>query len=341
MEEQYRAKHVSLVATPDVIAGTLVGLYDVFNCFGALAWFDESLGRHPPFDVDIVAQDGATLCLNSGLALSSARRLSDVAHTDLIIVPSTMVAGGEWQTGRYPDLVGWLAEMHAAGAELCSACSGALLMAETGLLDGRTATMHWAYAETFRRNFPAVTLRLDRTLVTEGERNEFVMSGTASSWHDLALYLIGRDVGTATAQAVAKFFALDFHMDGMAPYSVFVPRLEHGDAVVQRAQRWAADNLDCTSPVDEMVNQCGIPERSFKRRFRKATGYAPIQYVQELRIDEAKRLLERTKRPVDEIALEVGYGNPAFFRRLFQRKVGITPAAHRRKFNAPADQAHA
>ncbi|GGX92005.1 AraC family transcriptional regulator [Litchfieldella qijiaojingensis] len=335
------AKHVSLVATPDIIVGTLAGLHDVFDCFGVLGWFDESLRRHPPFTVDIVASGNGPVSLNGGLTLPRVRPLDDVEHTDMVIMPSIMVADGNWQTGRHPELVDWLIAMHEEGAELCSACSGTLLMAETGLLDGRTATMHWAYADTFRRNFPAVTLRLEKALIIEGERHELVMSGASSSWHDLALYLIARHLGTAAAQAVAKFFAFDLHTDGMAAYAVFTPPFDHGDAVIARAQRWIAQHLDCHSPVEKMAEYCETSERSFKRRFTKATGYTPIQYVQALRLNEAKRLLERTPHPIDEIAWEVGYEDPAFFRRLFKRQVGITPGAHRRKFNVPgSEQSH-
>ncbi|MFC3285057.1 GlxA family transcriptional regulator [Litchfieldella rifensis] len=336
MRDSWPAKHVSLVATPDIMISTLGGLHDVFNCFGALGWFDESLGRHPPLEVDIVASGNAPVSLNSGLTLPQPRSIHDVAHTDIIIVPSIMVVDGEWHTGRHPELVDWLGAMHATGAELCSACSGTLLLAETGLLDGRTATMHWAYADTFRRHFPAVALRLDKALITEGERHELVMSGAASSWHDLALYLVARHLGTAMSQAIAKFFAFDFHTDGMAPYTVFAPSFDHGDVAIERAQYWIAQNLGCPSPVEKMAAHCAISDRSFKRRFKKATGHTPIHYVQELRLNEAKCLLERTQHSIDEIAWEVGYEDPASFRRLFKRQVGITPGAHRRKFNVPS-----
>lgn len=337
MEAAHHPRHVSLIATPEVMAGTLAGLNDVLNCFGALDWFDESLERHPPYQVEIVSEHATTVALGGGLALPWVRGVREVRQTDLIIVPSLMVAAGQWQKDRYPVLVDWIADMHAAGAELYSACSGTLLLAETGLLDGRKAAMHWAYAETFRRNFPAVKLQLDKALVTEGERNELVMSGAASSWHDLVLYLIARHLGTPAAQAVAKFFALEFHRDGMAPYNVFVPNRDHGDATIQRAQWWVAEHLDTPCPVQGMAEVCAISERSFKRRFRKATGYTPIDYVQELRLSRARQLLEQTRQAIDDIAEDVGYENPAYFRKLFKRKVGITPGAYRRKFNVPAE----
>ena len=246
-----------------------------------------------------------------------------------------MPEGGEWNPGRYPTVVDWLSEMHAQGAMLCSACSGVLLLAETGLLDGREATIHWAFARTFRRNFPNVRLRLEKVLVTTGERQQFVMSGASASWHDLVLYLVARHFGPPAAQAIAKFMLLQWHVDGQAPYAVFETPTDHGDAAVLDAQQWLSDHFTVAAPVDEMVRRSGLAERSFKRRFKKATGYSPIAYVQHLRIEAAKRRLERTTVPIDEISWNVGYEDPAFFRRLFKRITRITPGDYRRKFQLP------
>ena len=199
-------------------------------------------------------------------------------------------------------MVQWLQRMHGNGATLCSACSGLLLLAETDLLSGREATMHWAYEQTFRRNFPDVQLRLEEMLVTAGERQELVMSGAAMAWHDLVLYLIDRYVGTASAQSIARFFAMRWHDDGQSPYIGFAPSTGHGDAAVADAQAWLDRNFPVANPVDEMVKRSGIPERSFKRRFTQATGIAPLDYVQRLRIEYAKRRLEQSDTPIDEIS---------------------------------------
>ena len=261
--------------------------------------------------------------------------MDELDQTDIIIIPSMIPEGGEWNPGRYPKVVNWLSAMHTQGAMLCSACSGVLLLAETGLLDGREATIHWAYARTFRQNFPNVRLRLEKILVTTGDRQEFVMSGASASWHDLVLYLVARHVGPPAAQAIAKFMLLQWHVDGQAPYIVFETPTDHGDGAVLDAQEWLRDHFTIASPVEEVVRQSGIAERSFKRRFTKATGYSPITYVQRLRVEDAKRRLERTDAPIDEISWNVGYEDPAFFRRLFKRITGITPGVYRRKFRLP------
>lgn len=326
--------HVSLLALPEAMPGSIAGLYDVFRCFGALGWFDPTLASHPPFEVDVVGGDASAFAL--GALTLEGRRLDEVTRTDYIIVPSVMVEGGVWRKGRYPQIVSWLKELHEAGTILCSACSGSLLIAETGLLDGREATAHWAYAETFRRNFPSVHLRLEQSLVIAGQNGQFIMSGAATSWHDLALYLIARTVGPSAAQAVAKFYAFQWHLEGLAPYVVFEPCVDHGDAAVLHVQKWLAKHLAAPNPVEEMVRRSGLPERTFKRRFRNATRLAPITYVQCLRMERAKQKLETTSNSIEEIGWAVGYEDTSSFRRLFRRRVGMSPGAYRRKFRLPA-----
>ena len=336
MKADPKSVRVCLVAIPEVMASTLMGLYDVLNSFSLLGTYSDALaGRAQSFKAEIVATAAGTLSSASGVPVEATRSIGQIDSADVIIVPSVLVARGEWQQGRYPALVRWLTKMHAAGAQLCSTCSGVLLLAETGLLDGKDATIHWMYAQTFRRNFPGVRLRLDRALVAAGKRQEFLMSGTSTSWHDLILYLIAQHAGPTAAQAVAKFFAFQWHADGLSPYVVFEPPTGHGDAAIHKAQSWLSGHFSVANPIEQAARLSGIPERSFKRRFKRATGHAPIDYVQRLRVEEAKRRLERTRAPVDEIGWNVGYEDPAFFRRLFKRITGVTAGAYRRKFNIP------
>jgi transcriptional regulator GlxA family with amidase domain len=226
--------------------------------------------------------------------------------------------------------------MHETGAILCSACSGVFLLAETGLFDGRPTTVHWGYADYFRRAFPRVPLLPERVLVVSGEREDLVSSGASMTWHDLVLYLIARHVGTTAAQAVARFFALQWHHEGLTPYIVFRGRIDHGDAVIADAQGWLEKHFAVANPVEEMVRRSGMAERTFSRRFITATGLAPLGYAQRLRVEDAKRRLERTEASIDEISWQVGYEDPAFFRRLFRRTTGLAPGAYRRKFRVPS-----
>lgn len=327
---------VSLLVLPDATVGSLTGMFDALSCFPVLGTFDGSVPTTPPFAVELVAVTRDAQSTASGITLPVHRSIDEPGRTDIAIVPSLLVPEGVWVRGRYPHLVDWLRRVHGEGGLVCSACSGVLLIAETGLLSGRSVTIHPAYASTFRDNYPDVDLRLDQVLVTTGDREELVMSGASASWHDLVLYLVARHVGPTSAQAVAKFLLLQWHTDGQAPYVPFDAPDDHGDAIVGEAQAWLRAHYAVAAPVTTLVERSGLPERTFKRRFTAATGYSPIAYVQHVRVEEAKRRLERTAEPVDRISYAVGYEDPASFRRLFKRITGISPGAYRRKLQLPS-----
>jgi transcriptional regulator GlxA family with amidase domain len=335
MAEARPSLHVSLVAIPDAVISTLTGIYDVMNSFRMLAGTDDAIPGEPPFKVEIVGATRGPVTLASGMPVETHRGVAELMASDIIIVPSILLRAHRWETGRYPELVAWLRAMHDRGGILCSACSGLFLLAETGLFDGIESTVHWGYAGAFRKAFPKVPVHPDRVLVVSGVHQQFVSSGASMMWHDLVLYLIARYSGATAAQAIARYFALQWHHDGVAPYIVFEGPKQHGDSVILGAQEWLAANFSVGSPVDEVIRRCDLAERTFKRRFTKATGFAPIEYIQRLRIEDAKRRLERTDAPVDEIGWRVGYEDPAFFRRLFKRTTGLSPAQYRRRFQIP------
>jgi transcriptional regulator GlxA family with amidase domain len=335
MAEADRPLHVSLIAIPDAAISTLTGIYDVMNAFAMLGGTDSAIPARPPFRVEIVGLQRGTVALASKLAVTAHRGIDEVDRTDIVIVPSVLLSSQTWEKGRYPEMTRWLATMHERGASLCSACSGLFLLAETGLFDGVPSTVHWGYAAAFKKAFPGVPVHPERVLVAAGARDQLITSGASMTWHDLVLYLIARHVGATAAQAVARFFALQWHHDGLTPYMVFEGRRDHGDAVIAAAQDWLATHFSVAAPVEEMIRRSGLPERTFKRRFTNAAGVPPIEYVQRLRVEDAKRRLERTDAPVDEIGWKVGYEDPAFFRRLFKRTTGLSPGVYRRRFQVP------
>ena len=328
-------QHVSLIAIPDAVISTLGGIYDVLSAFSAVAEIDKSVPAEAPFEVEIVGESCDPITLADGLPLRIQRGIDEIDHTDIVIVPSLLVSGTRWQKGRYPGLVDWLRAMHDGGASLCSACSGIFLLGETGLFDGKPATVHWAFADKFKASFPKIPASPEKVLIATGEEGRLISSGASTSWHDLVLHLIAERVGPAAALAIARYYALEWHRDGLAPYFVFVPSRDHGDSTILGCQDWLADNFSIAHPVEEMTKRSGFTARTFKRRFAKATGLTPIAYVQTLRIEASKRRLESSDTAIDEISWQVGYEDPAFFRRLFKRTTGITPGAYRRKFRLP------
>jgi transcriptional regulator GlxA family with amidase domain len=324
---------VGIVAIPDAGLATLSGIFDVLNGLALLAG-REGVPDHPPFEAELLGETADPVRLASRVTLP-LHAAAESRPSDVVIVPSLFVRDEGWIKGRYPRIAQWLVERHRAGATICSACSGLFLIAETGLFDGVEATVHWPYARMFTAQYPAVRARPERALVVAGPRGELVSSGASTSWHDLVLYLIGREVGPVAAQAVSKFFALQRHVDGLAPFIVFDPPREHGDAIVAAAQVWLDAHAAVATPVREMVRQSGLSGRGFSRRFQAATGHAPLDYVQRLRVEQAKRRLERTGEPIEEIAWRVGYEDPSAFRRLFQRVAGVSPGQYRRQFAPP------
>ncbi|WP_374369175.1 GlxA family transcriptional regulator [Dongia sp.] len=327
--------HVSILAIPEAVISTLSGIYDVMNAFAILPVAESAALPAGPFKVEIVGLKTGPLKLASGVPIAVQRGIAEITTTDIVIVPSILLAPGGWRKGRHPELVAWLRAMHKKGALVCSACSGIFLIAETGLFDGLEATVHFGYAAAFAAAYPEITIHPERVLVIAGKREELVTSGASMTWHDLVLYLIARHAGATAAQTIARFFALQWHQDGLAPYIVFEGRKGHGDLAIEKAQDWVAKNFAAANPLEEMIRRTGLTERTFKRRFAAATGVSPIVYVQRLRIEDAKRRLERTEAAVDEIAWQVGYEEPAFFRRLFKRVTGLTPGTYRRRFRIP------
>lgn len=323
-------RHVCLVALPDAVVSTLAGLYDVLNGAAVMG-----LTGDAPFAVEIVGESAGPMGLASGVPFEVQRSIDRIESTDLVIVPSILLKSGAWPKGRYRRLVAWLTRMHERGAVLCSACSGIFLLAETGLFDGVDATVHFGYARAFTAAYPGVPVHPERVLVVAGRREELVSSGASNTWHDLALYLVARYAGATVAQELARTFALQWHQDGLAPYIVFEGRTDHGDAEIEGAQAWLARHFSVANPVEEVIKRSKLAERTFKRRFTQATGLAPIAYVQRLRVEDAKRRLERTDAPVEEVSWRVGYEDGAFFRRLFKRTTGMTPGAYRKRFRIP------
>lgn len=324
---------IALLAAQETSPSVLYGLYDVLYSVGAV-YPDMTMGEPGPeaLDVRIVAAQAEPFRCIGNVMVEPHSSIDVIDRADVVIVCDMYTPIHEPPRGRYPHETAWLRKMHAAGALVCSVCSGALVLAEAGLLNGRGAAAHWAYSDLFRRCYPTVKMHKDSVLCLSDERQGIVTAGAVTAWQDLATYLIARFCGKQQALRTAKVFLLSGHEDGQLPFAAMTRRFETSDRVIGDCQSWIAKNYAAPNPVQRMIERSGLNPRTFARRFRAATGYQPIDYVQALRVEEAKQILETEELGIDEIAEAVGYEDPASFRRLFKRNAGLTPAAYRRKF---------
>lgn len=326
---------VSLLALPETTPATLYSLFEVFSAVG-VAWSEitgEPAGQHR-MAVRILARQRAPFPSAVGPPIAPHAALDEVPQSDVVIVTDLNLSVDADPRGRWPEEGRWVRERLDAGATVCSVCTGGIFLAEAGLLDGQEATTHWSAAGILRKHYPSVRLRPERILCPAGPEHRIITSGGAASWEDLALHLIARFCGAVEAVRIAKIFLFGDRSEGQLPFSAMGRPRRHEDAVIARCQEWIADHYAASNPVARMVQCSGLPERTFKRRFKAATGYTPVDYVQALRIEEAKQLLETGTEPTDVVAHRVGYEDPAFFRRLFKRRTGVTPARYRQRFQA-------
>ncbi|MHC1550707.1 GlxA family transcriptional regulator [Phyllobacterium sp. K27] len=280
----------------------------------------------------IVAQHAEGVMSAIGIPIVPHAAIGDNLHPDVVIVCDIELPLKGSPDGRWRKEISWISGQMERGAVICSTCSGSVLLAEAGLLDGKEATSHWSAAALFRDRYSAVKFRPERILCETNQNGTLITTGGASSWQDLALYLIGRFCGAEEAVRAAKIFVIGDRSEGQLPFAAMTRPRKHEDVAIADCQQWIAYHYAEPTPVTRMMQRSGLAERTFKRRFKMATGYTPVDYVQALRIEEARQMLETSNRGIDDIAAEVGYEDSSFFRRIFKRHAGLSPAQYRRRF---------
>ncbi|MCA0872068.1 helix-turn-helix domain-containing protein [Seohaeicola saemankumensis] len=324
---------VQIVATPETSASSVFGLYDTLVAAGR-DWEQLVSGDEPEpvFDVSLVGPSTDGFRCGSGVRIAPDQAFADSGDADLVVVPGLALSPHERpERALHPGLA-WLAERDPAKTRIVSACTGAVYLAEIGVLDGLEATTHWAWEGLFRQFYPAVRLRTDRGLCFADASKGPVTSGGTTGWQELALFLIAHYGGTQRAARAAKVWLMANRGELQAPFTSMITATPHADAVIARAQEWIAEYYALENPVGEMTERSGLAPTTFARRFRKATNKSPQDYVLAVRIEEARQLLETTTAPIAEVAEAVGYLDTPSFRRLFKRKTGLTPAEHRKMF---------
>ncbi len=331
---------VGILALHESAPAVVYSLYEVLGAVGRV--WQEVTGEVVPargMRPIVVAEHDEPFRCRVGATITPDARFAGVDALDIVIVPDLAITADDNLHGLWPAAVDWIRRQYAAGAIVCSVCTGSLLLAEAGLLDGIEATTHWSACALFASHYPKVKLHPERILVPSGCEHRVITSGGFASWSELALYLVARFSGRQEAIRIAKLFVLGDRSDGQLPFSAMIRPSRHSDGLIERCQAWIAYHYAGPAPVKRLIEYSGLHARTFKRRFRAATGYSPIEYVQAVRIEEAKHFLETTNLPTDEVAEQVGYRDPASFRRLFRHMTGVTPARYRQRFASIASGA--
>ena len=312
MQSSDQIIRIGIANYPCAQQAAVLGLKDLLE---AASRFQQAEASNPhPFQVDLIDRFSTD-------AFDSL---------DTVILPPCL--GPRPEGADLAAIARWVAWQHAEGALICSICAGAFALAETGLLNGRQATTHWALAKEFTDTFPKVQLEASRLIIDDGD---VITAGGLMAWMDLGLKLVARFMGPAVMLETARFFLIDPGEREQSYYNLFSPNLAHGDARVLKVQHWLQANYQGTVTVPQMAAIAGQEERTFLRRFHSATGLNPSEYLQRLRIAKARERLELTTASIESIAMDVGYLDVSAFRRLFQKIVGLSPRDYRKRF-APA-----
>jgi len=285
----------------------------------------------PLFQTEILTTDGEPVTALGNIPVMPHGAVDENAATDCLVIAPTLpnvnrISANLDRLGR------WIDALRRDAVPIATVCTGTFILAEMGLLDGKTATTNWKYARMFQKRYPRVTLNVQYILT---EDDGILCTGAATAVYHLALHLIRRFGSSRLAATCAKALLVDPNRSSQTPYVQSVPMRNHGDAQVLKAQRLIEDNYAAIDTVDTIAREVGISPRHFKRRFKSATGDLPLKYLQRIRIDAAKKRLETTRETIEEITWAVGYRDVSSFCRLFKQHTEISPRAYREKFFTP------
>lgn len=320
------AARIGILLYPGVQMSAVLGLTDLFRVASRIAQEKNSEG--PRLRVRHLQADGdaATAVVFDSDPRGNA---SEIDRCDVLILPPSLEEPITSEAAA--PVARWLRARHAEGSVLASVCGGAFVLGETGLLSGRAVTTHWTYAETFRERFPEAQLDTDRLIIDGGD---IISGGGLMSWIDLGLKLADRFLGPVAMAETAQMMLVDPPGREQRYYSGFVPRLNHGDAAILKAQHFLQTSEGKEARLSLLAEQAGLEQRTFLRRFQRATGLTAIDYAQRLRVAKARELLQFSEQPIERVAWEVGYSDPGAFRKVFTRIVGLSPGDYRQRFRA-------
>nr|WP_028296219.1 helix-turn-helix domain-containing protein [Olivibacter sitiensis] len=308
--------------------GVIEAVTPPFRTFHTANEFLTTFGKKPIFEVEYVGLQEYVPANNGEYMIKTNRLLKEVTETDLLIIPPTF---GDIAKGieANAEAIPYFKKLHEKGSSLASLCVGAFLLAETGLLHGKKCSTHWAHVSEFKERYPDVQVE-DGAIITE--HDNIYSSGGASSLWNLILYLVEKFADRETAIMISKYFALDIGRDSQSQFAIFKGQRNHGDDDIQKVQDYIEKHYHNKISIATLANLINTGRRTFERKFKEATNNTPIDYIQRVRVEAAKKFFEASRKNVTEIMLDVGYTDTKAFRDLFKKITGLTPIEYRNKF---------
>lgn len=318
---------IGILALENCMCSSITSPMDIFSTAN-MEW-EKITGDIKPFcKTLIISPDGKSVTGFNGMSITPHRRMDTSENYDIIITP--VLFGDLDPILKKVEIVDWLKKQHEKGACLCSVCAGAFLTAEAGLINGRSATTHWKLASDFRNKYPDIILKPEKILIDEGD---YICAGGITAYLDLCLYITGRFGSPELASTLSKLLLIDTARQAQLPYQSYCFQKSHGDKEILRAQEWLETHFTEHITIPKLANISRLGERTFARRFKKATGDTPLEYCRMIRIETARKMLETTNKTVEIITNSCGYDDTSSFRRLFKQATGLTPSSYRKKFS--------
>ena len=299
-----------------------------FKIFTRANDYWRSQGRDPVFKIRLAGTSKRVDLYDGLFSVKPHLPIKEVKRCDLVIIPSLNHNFHEVES-QNRSMANWIKQQYEKGAEIASICTGAFLLASTGLLDGKSCSTHWSATESFRTMFPYVRL-LEGKLITD-EKGIYT-NGGAYSFLNLVVYLIEKYYDRATAIYCAKVFQIDLSRDSQSPFIIFSRQKEHADEVVSKAQTLMESHLSDRFSMEQLAAKYAVSRRNFDRRFLHATGNTPLEYLQRIRIEASKKAFENSRKSIKEVMYEVGYQDAKTFRDVFRKVTGLSPVDYRRRY---------
>ena len=324
-------KHLTIVVPAGhVNISTIACVAGVYEIFSAANSFNKKNDKEELFKIALAGVSGKAESFKNLFSVTPEEDIANISKTNLIIIPSTLIRSYKDTLSENRLLLSWMDKQYKNGAEIASMCSGAFLLALSGLLDGKSCSTHWAFADNFRKMFPKVNLQTDQLITDE---NGIYTNGGAYSFLNLAIYLIEKYYDRKTAIYCSKIFQIEMDRNCQSPFSIFTGQKLHEDETVKKAQSYIESKLNEKISVEHLSSKFAVGRRNFDRRFVKATGNTPLEYMQRVKIESAKKAFESNRKTVNEVMYEVGYSDVKAFRQVFRKITGLSPLAYRSKYN--------